>query len=156
MIPPASEFSSHDNQHISNILGLTSQNDPLNFAQNLGFTQQAPPVQGTSNIVDNQPNNTTNFDMNIVNNNTNNIDDNAFRPDMTFGQTDPSSEPRYGDIAQFLFDPFWQSQMRQMVTNHPDNQHTILTNTAFTGLPDAPIGAGPMFAEAQASDLFAG
>lgn len=99
----------------------------------------------------------------IQNNNTSegaNVQ-NMFNPnDLVFGnQPDGTNQtqPRFGDIAEFLFDPFWQSQMRQMASGNTDNG-LLAGTTGFTGMgmPDPSSNSGPMFGDAQASDLFGG
>lgn len=156
MIPPASDFASHDNQHISNILGLTNPNDFL--SANAGQAQN----RNEPNI--NQPMDLGHDAARMTDGNLNNSNSqqgqnpaNMFNPnDLVFGQQlDAANQPRFGDIAEFLFDPFWQSQMRQMV--HGDAQNGMVAGTAgFTTLPEVPTATGPMFSDTPASDLFSG
>lgn len=147
MIPPASEFASHDNPHISNILGLTTPNDIINTQVNNNNNVQTS-LEQTMDFGNNQ---------NLSGNNTQNQDNtNMFNADNTAfnaNQADSGEAPKFGDIAEFLFDPFWQSQMRQMVAN--SNDGSMMPNSgAFSGLPD--LASGPMFGDTQASDLFGG
>lgn len=95
----------------------------------------------------------------------------AFGSDMTLGQQDQNSQPRFGDIAEFLFDPFWQSQMRQINMQGSNNNNDGLANfnmagsinfEALAGLSNGQgmqqngMSTGPMFNDTQPTDLFGG
>lgn len=150
MIPPASEFASHDNQHISNILGLTNPNDIINTSENQNQSNIGNPMN-TNNNQNMNESNALNPNQNMFNNNNNSNND------VNFGaaQADPANQPRFGDIAEFLFDPFWQSQMRAMVQNSNDG-NLVPGGGGFSGLPDVSLTSGPMFGDTQASELFGG
>jgi len=168
MIPPASEFASHDNPHISNILGLTSTSD-LNSTQdnnnnnnnnqaNLGRGLDLGNIQNMSDSNSQSQNDQNMFksqhNQNMFSNNNNN-NDIGVNFGAGGGQADTGTAPRFGDIAEFLFDPFWQSQMRQMVAN--SNDGNMMPNSGgFSALPDVSLASGPMFGDTQASDLFGG